>query len=82
MLGEDLRLSIALAAQPRIMRGRPKSIGNPAAASKVFWRVVERLARQSARSLILMIARTNSGESKILELQPTSVRIADDGHAF
>jgi hypothetical protein len=89
MLGEDLRLSIALAAQPRIMRGRPKSIGNPAAASKVFWRIVERMARQSARSLILMIARTNSGESKILELQPkilelqpTSVRSADDGHAF
>jgi hypothetical protein len=29
-----------------------------------------------------MIARTNCGESKIVELQPTSVRIADDGHAF
>jgi ABC-type antimicrobial peptide transport system ATPase subunit len=68
MLGEDLRLSIALAAQPRIMRRpKPKSIGNPAATSKVCWRIVERLARQSARSLILINA-TNSGESKILEL--------------
>jgi hypothetical protein len=64
MLGEDLRLSIALAAQPRVMRSSRKSIGNPAAASKVFL-AHRRVARSTIGSQPHTHKRThNSGESQ------------------